>query len=126
MIDISKYNNKLIYKKNKLFLENVSLNTITKKFDTPIFCYSSTQISNNFNLFRSSFKKIKPLICYAMKANFNSHIIKILAKLGSGVDVVSKGELEKCLINGVEANKVVFSGIGKTEKEIEFALKKKN
>ena len=59
-----------------------------------------------------------------MKANFNSHIIQTLAKLGSGVDVVSKGELEKCLINGVEANKVVFSGVGKTEKEIEFALKK--
>ena len=124
MIDLSKYNNKLIYKKNKLFLENVSLNKIANKFGTPIFCYSSTQISNNFNLFKSSFTKIKPLICYAMKANFNSHIIQTLAKLGSGVDVVSKGELEKCLINGVEANKVVFSGVGKTEKEIEFALKK--
>ena len=58
MIDLSKYNNKLIYKKNKLFLENVSLNKIANKFDTPIFCYSSTQISNNFNLFKSSFTKL--------------------------------------------------------------------
>ncbi len=123
MIDISKYNNELRYRGNNLFLENVALDNIAKKFKTPTFCYSSSVIANNFNIFKHSFKKIEPLICYAMKANFNSYIIKILEKLGSGIDVVSKGELKKCLDNGVSANKIVFSGVGKTDDEIEFALK---
>ena len=124
MIKVSQYNKYLSYNKNKLFLEGVALENLVEKFETPLFCYSISQIEHNFNELKKSFKKIKPLICYALKANFNDNIIKILSKLGCGIDVVSNGELQKSLKNGVNNQKIVFSGVGKTNKEIEIAIKK--
>ena len=100
----------------------MSLKDIGENFNTPLYCYSVSQIEYNYNLLKKSFKKIKPLICYAMKANFNSEIIKILSKLGSGIDVVSIGELKKSLSSGVRKDKIVFSGVGKTTKELKFAI----
>ena len=124
MIKVSEYNKFLSYNKNKLFLEDIPLENLGEKFDTPLFCYSVSQIEHNFEELQKAFKKVKPLICYALKANFNSNIIKILSKLGCGIDVVSNGELQKSLKNGVDNQKIVFSGVGKTNKEIEIAIKK--
>jgi len=125
MINIKDYNNYLSYQNKDLFIENLSIEKLAKKYKTPFFCYSVSQIEDNFNLLQNSFSVIKPLICYAMKANFNSEIISILSKLGAGVDVVSMGELKKAILSGVDENKIVFSGVGKTKEEIEFAIKKK-
>ena len=108
MIKVSQYNKYLSYNKNKLFLEDVALENLVEKFETPLFCYSISQIEHNFNELNNAFKKIKPLICYALKANFNDNIIKILSKLGCGIDVVSNGELQKSLKNGVNNQKIVF------------------
>ncbi len=124
MIKVSEYNKFLSYNKNKLFLEDIPLENLGDKFDTPLFCYSVSQIEHNFIELQRAFKKVKPLICYALKANFNSNIIKILSNLGCGIDVVSNGELQKSLKNGVDNQKIVFSGVGKTNKEIEIAIKK--
>ena len=124
MIKVSEYNKFLSYNKNKLFLEEIPLENLAKKFDTPLFCYSISQIEHNLTELQRAFKKVKPLICYALKANFNSNIIKILSNLGCGIDVVSNGELQKSLKNGVDSQKIVFSGVGKTNKEIEIAIKK--
>ena len=124
MIKVSEYNKFLSYNKNKLFLEEIPLENLAEKFDTPLFCYSVSQIENNFTELQKAFKKVRPLICYALKANFNSNIIKILSNLGCGIDVVSNGELQKSLKNGVDNQKIVFSGVGKTNKEIEIAIKK--
>ena len=124
MIKVSEYNKFLSYNKNKLFLEDIPLENLGEKFDTPLFCYSVSQIEHNFIKLQKAFKKVKPLICYALKANFNSNIIKILSNLGCGIDVVSNGELQKSLKNGVSNQKIVFSGVGKTHEEIKFAIKK--
>ncbi len=124
MIKVSEYNKFLSYKKNKLFFEDLPLINLGEKFNTPLFCYSVSQIEHNLEELHNAFKKVKPLICYALKANFNSNIIKILTKRGCGIDVVSNGELQKSLKIGVDNKKIVFSGVGKTSKEIEIAIKK--
>jgi len=124
MTKVSEYNKFLSYNKNKLFLEDIPLENLGEQFDTPLFCYSVSQIEHNFRELKKAFRKVKPLICYALKANFNSNIIKILSNLGCGIDVVSNGELQKSLKNGVDNQKIVFSGVGKTSKEIEIAIKK--
>jgi len=124
MIKVSEYNKFLYYNKNKLFLEDIPLENLAEKFDTPLFCYSVSEIEHNLTELQRAFKKVKPLICYALKANFNSNIIKILSNLGCGIDVVSNGELQKSLKNGVDSQKIVFSGVGKTNKEIEIAIRK--
>ena len=122
--NLSDYNKYLNYKNRKLFLEGLSLDEISQNFNTPLFCYSISQIENNYYLLKNSFKSLKPVICYAMKANFNSEVIKILTGLGCGIDVVSGGELEKSIKNGAEKKKIVFSGVGKTTHEIIYAIRK--
>ena len=124
MQDISSYNKYLSYESGRLKIEKIFLDDIAIKYGTPIFCYSVNQIKDNLQNLKNSFSKIKPLICYAMKANFNKGIIKIMSKNNLGVDVVSKGELKKSLKYGIKNNKIVFSGVGKTDEEISFALKK--
>ena len=104
-------------------VENIFLDDIAVQHGTPTFCYSINQIKDNLNNLKKSFSKIRPLICYAMKANFNKGIIKIMSKNNLGVDVVSKGELIQSLKYGIENKKIVFSGVGKTDEEINFALK---
>tara|TARA_B100000029_G_scaffold466220_1_gene501554 strand:- start:1060 stop:2280 length:1221 start_codon:yes stop_codon:yes gene_type:complete len=120
--DIFRFSDHLSYKDNDLFMEKVPLQSLGNKFQTPIYCYSITQIKKNFNKLKESFSKIKPLICYAVKANFNKKIIKTLSGLGAGMDVVSDGELRLSLNNGVDRKKIVFSGVGKTEREIKYAI----
>ena len=122
MKNVTKYNKYLEYKKDILFFDKINLEELSKKIKTPAYCYSVLQIKDNFEQLRKSFKKINPLICYAVKANFNHNIINTLSKLGAGADVVSKGELKQSINNGVRANKIVFSGVGKTIDELEFAI----
>ena len=114
------------YFKEKLFIENTSVLNIAKKNKTPFYLYSERQIKENYLNFVKIFKNISPLICFAAKANTNVAIMKMLGKLGSGADVVSGGELLKALKAGIKPNKIVFSGVGKTEEELKLAIKKKN
>ena len=109
----------------KLFVENTSVLNISKKNKTPFYLYSEKQIKENYLNFAKIFRNINPLICFAAKANTNLTIMRILGKLGSGADVVSGGELLKALKAGIKPNKIVFSGVGKTEEELKLAIKKK-
>ncbi len=111
-------------RKNNLCVENVSALTLAKKFKTPFYCYSLRQLKNNFNNFNRVFKSVKPLICFSVKSNGNINLLKKLKKMGSGADVVSAGELLKATKAGINAKKIVFSGIGKTEEELRIAIKK--
>jgi diaminopimelate decarboxylase len=109
----------------KLFIENTSVLNIAKKNKTPFYLYSEKQIKENYINFAKIFKSVDPLICFAAKANTNLTIMGMLGKLGSGADVVSGGELLKALKAGIKPNKIVFSGVGKTEEELKLAIKKK-
>ena len=113
------------FKKKKLFVEKISATNLTKKIQTPFYCYSFSQLKENFNNFNKSFKSISPLICFSVKSNANLTILKELKKMGSGADVVSAGELLKASKAGINNKKIVFSGVGKTKEEIELAIKKR-
>ena len=115
----------MIYKKNKLEFDGFKINYLAKKFDTPLYCYSSKKISKNILNIQKNFKKINPLICYAVKANSNINILKEIKKFNLGADVVSLGELMKAIKAGINPKKIVFSGVGKTAKEIKYAIDKK-
>ena len=113
------------YSKNKLFIEKVSVLNIANKFQTPAYCYSHSKLKENINNFKQNFKSFSPLICFSVKSNTNLNIIKEIKKFGLGADVVSKGELMLALKAGVSPSKIVFSGVGKTNEEINFAIEKK-
>jgi len=115
----------LRYVGKNLFVEKLSIKNILKKNKTPFYIYSENQIAFNFLKFANTFKKTNPLICFAAKSNSNLNIIRILGKLGAGADVVSGGELLKALKAGIRPNKIVFSGVGKTEEELKIAINKK-
>ncbi len=113
------------YKKKKYIIENVKAELVAKRFKTPCYCYSYKELKKNIKNFKNSFKKINPLTCFAVKANPNKTLLHEIGKLGLGADVVSIGELMKALKAGINPNKIVFSGVGKTSDEIEYAIKKK-
>ena len=113
------------YVSKNLFIEKLSISNIAKKTGTPCYIYSENQIKENYTKFVNTFKKINPLICFAAKSNSNLYILRSLGKLGAGTDVVSAGELLKALKAGIKANKIVFSGVGKTEEELKIAINKK-
>jgi len=113
------------YKKNKFHIENISTEKLLKKFSTPLYCYSYLKIKNNISSFKSYFRKINPLICFSVKSNANLKILKEINNLGCGADVVSKGEMMMAIKAGIKTKKIVFSGIGKTYSELEFAISKK-
>ena len=115
----------LRYVGKNLFIEKLSINNVVKKNKTPFYLYSENQIISNYLRFTKIFKKTNPIVCFAAKSNSNVAILKILAKLGAGADVVSGGELLKALKAGIKANKIVFSGVGKTEDELKIAINKK-
>ena len=112
------------YKKNNLFVENVSVKKLASQIVTPFYLYSEGNIVENYKSFLNNFKRSNPLICFSVKANSNIQILKILKKMGSGADVVSGGELLKAIKSGIKPSKIVFSGVGKTEDEIKLAIKK--
>ena len=115
----------LRYVGKNLFVEKLSIKNILKKNKTPFYIYSENQITYNFLKFANTFKKTNPLICFAAKSNSNSNILRILGRLGAGADVVSGGELLKALKAGIKPNKIVFSGVGKTEEELKIAINKR-
>ena len=108
-------------KEGNLFVENILGAELAKKYGTPAFIYSSEVIRNNYALY-SNQKRADDLICYAVKANSNLNILKMLVDIGSGFDVVSGNELKKCLLAGADKNKIVFSGVAKSEEEITHAI----
>ena len=110
---------------NSLCIENISALKLTKKYQTPFYCYSLAQLRNNFFRFNNIFKNIKPIICFSVKSNSNLTLLRELRKIGSGADVVSIGELLKAINAGINSKKIIFSGVGKTEEEIKEAIKKR-
>jgi len=113
------------YINKSLFIEKTKIQDIAKKFGTPIYCYSYWQLKENINNFKKNFKSFSPLVCFAIKSNTNINLIKEIRKLGLGADVVSIGELMMALKAGVNPQKIVFSGVGKTSNEISYAIDKK-
>ena len=113
------------YKSQNFFIDGLSADTLAKKYSTPLYCYSFKKLKNNIQRFKRNFKSINPIICFAVKANSNKILLREIGKLGLGADVVSMGELMIALKSGIKANKVVFSGVGKTENELKYAIKKK-
>ncbi len=106
-----------------LFAEKVSIQKIAKDVGTPFYCYSRNAILKNFINFKKVFKARSTMICFAVKANSNLSILKILSKLGAGADVVSMGELIRALSAGIDPKKIVFSGVGKSREEISKGLR---
>ena len=113
------------YINKKLSIEKIKVEDIAKKFGTPTYCYSYKRLKDNINNFKNNFKSFSPLVCFAIKSNTNVNLIKEIRKLGLGADVVSMGELRMALKAGVNPKKIVFSGVGKTAKEINYAIDKK-
>ena len=110
------------YQDGALHAEDVPLARIAAEVGTPFYCYSSATIERHFRVFRDAFAGAKTLVCYAMKANSNQAVLKTLAALGAGMDVVSEGELRRARAAGVPGERIVFSGVGKTLHEMALAL----
>ena len=115
----------MIYKKDKLTIDGHNIASIAKKFKTPVYCYSLRKLKENILNFKKNFHKVSPLICFAVKSNTNIKILKEIKKFNLGADVVSAGELMKAIKAGINPKKIVFSGVGKTSSEIEYAIRKK-
>ena len=113
------------YIDKKLNIEKVEVESISQKYGTPAYCYSYSQLKENINNFKKSFKSFSPLICFAVKSNTNVNLIREIKKFGLGADVVSMGELMMAIKAGINSKKIVFSGVGKTSKEISYAIDKK-
>ncbi|MEQ9245523.1 MAG: diaminopimelate decarboxylase, partial [Nitratireductor sp.] len=111
------------YRDGVLHAEDVSVPAIAEAVGTPFYCYSTATLTRHYRVFSEAFEGLDALVCYAMKANSNQAVLTTLARLGAGMDVVSEGELRRALAAGVPASKILFSGVGKTAREMDFALK---
>ncbi len=118
---LKEYNRHLEYKNGELYLEGVSLKELAREFGTPLYVYSANHIREKFEAYKKAFPDA--LICYAVKANFNPHLVLLLGSLGAGADIVSGGELYIALKAGIPPEKIVYAGVGKTERELEYAVK---
>ena len=112
------------YINKKLKIEKVSVQHLAKKYGTPTYCYSFSQLKENIYNFKKNFGSFSPLICFSIKSNSNLNLIKEIKKLGLGADVVSIGELMLAIKAGMNPRKIVFSGVGKTSNEIDYAINK--
>lgn len=110
------------YRDNRLFAEDVAVNDIVKEHESPCYIYSRATLERHWRAFDDALSAHDHLVCFAVKANSNLAVLNVLAKIGSGFDIVSGGELERVLAAGGDANKIVFSGVGKTAKEMRRAL----
>jgi diaminopimelate decarboxylase len=110
------------YRNGVLHAEAVNLSGLAEAVGTPFYCYSTATLERHFRVFTDAFAGEKVLVCYAMKANSNQSVLRTLAKLGAGADVVSGGELKRALAAGIPSQKILFSGVGKTEGELRAAL----
>ena len=111
------------YRENELFAEEVPVREIARRVGTPFYLYSAATLRRHFQVFDQSFGDLPHLVCYAVKANSNLAVLRLLAREGAGADIVSGGELYRALKAGIPPQKIVFSGVGKTAKEIRAALK---
>ena len=112
------------YAGKKLFCESVALDALAEKFGTPLFIYSQRTLTRHFQKLDRAMSPVDHLVCFAVKSNSNQSVLRTLANLGSGFDIVSGGELQRVIAAGGDARKCVFAGVGKTEPEIEFALRR--
>ena len=112
------------YRAGRLYCEGVSIEALVKKFGTPLYVYSQRTLANHFRRLDAALTTLDHLICYAVKANSNLAVLRALANLGAGFDIVSEGELRRVIAAGGSPGKCAFAGVGKTEQEIEFALRR--
>ena len=112
------------YVGDRLYCERIAVDSLVKKFGTPLYIYSQHTLQDHFSKLDQALAPLDHLICYAMKANSNAAVMRTLARCGSGFDVVSEGELRRVIAAGGDPRKCVFAGVGKTEREIEFALRR--
>ncbi|QAX81412.1 diaminopimelate decarboxylase [Candidatus Pseudomonas adelgestsugas] len=110
------------YRDGELFAEGVALSTLAERFGTPTYVYSRAHIEAQYYSFTDPLEGVSYMVCYAVKANSNLSILNILARLGAGFDIVSRGELERVLAAGGKPNKIVFSGVGKSREDMRYAL----
>ncbi len=110
------------YRNGVLHAEDVNLAALAEAVGTPFYCYSTATLERHYRVFADAFAGVDSLVCYAMKANSNQSVLRTLAKLGAGADVVSGGELQRALQAGIPPEKILFSGVGKTEAELRAAL----
>ena len=110
------------YRAGVLHAEAVNLETLADAVGTPFYCYSDATLTRHYRVFAGAFADVPSLVCYAVKANSNQAVIATLARLGAGADVVSEGELKRACAAGVPAQKIMFSGIGKTARELALAV----
>src|ERR1700730_7266270 len=110
------------YRNGVLHAEAVNLIELADAVGTPFYCYSTATLERHYRVFSDAFAGEKALVCYAMKANSNQSVLRTLARLGAGADVVSGGELKRALAAGIPPQKILFSGVGKTEQELRAAL----
>jgi diaminopimelate decarboxylase len=113
------------FKGNDLYIEEVKFSDIAAKYGTPVYIYSKDQIINNFKAYKDALSSQDGLICFASKTNANDSILRVLSKLGAGADTTSGGEIFRCVKAGFYPSKIVYAGVGKTNEEIEYALKSK-
>ncbi|OGS21114.1 MAG: diaminopimelate decarboxylase [Elusimicrobia bacterium RIFOXYA2_FULL_39_19] len=113
------------YKNNRLYCENVPVETLADKAGTPLYVYSKNKLIENLNNYQQAFGGVNHLLCYAVKANSNAQLCKELFSRGAGADVTSGGELFRALKAGAKPEKIVFAGVGKSEDEIRYALKER-
>ena len=112
------------YLAGKLYCEGVSMESLVEKFGTPLYVYSQRTLTNHFQKLDAALAPLDHLICYSVKANSNLAVLRALANLGSGFDIVSEGELGRVIAAGGSPKKCAFAGVGKSEREIEFALRR--
>jgi diaminopimelate decarboxylase len=110
------------YRHGVMHAEGVDLRALAAEVGTPFYCYSTATLERHYRVFSEAFADRDALVCYAMKANSNQAVLKTLANLGAGMDIVSEGELRRALAAGVPGERIVFSGVGKTREEMAFAL----
>jgi diaminopimelate decarboxylase len=110
------------YRDGVLHAEDVALDRLAAEIGTPFYCYSTATLTRHYEAFAGAFADVRALICYAMKANSNQAVIATLARLGAGADVVSGGELRRALAAGIAPQKIMFSGVGKSEAELAAAV----
>ncbi len=110
------------YRDGVLYAENVPVPEIAKAVGTPFYVYSTATLERHYRVFSEAFSDVDAMVCYAMKANSNQAVLKTLGNLGAGIDVVSEGELRRALAAGIPASRIMFSGVGKTAREMDLAL----
>ncbi|HEX4644930.1 MAG TPA: diaminopimelate decarboxylase, partial [Verrucomicrobiae bacterium] len=107
----------------KLYCEGVAVESLARKYGTPLYVYSQRTLTEHFQKLDRAMAPVDHLICFAMKSNSNLAVLRTIADLGGGFDIVSGGELRRALLAGAKASQCIFAGVGKSEAEIEYALR---